>query len=262
METTLKLPDRESKPRIKGITALIDNGYPCQYFEDIVTNFADNIDFIKLGWGTSVVTSTVETKIKIAKSHNINLFMGGTLFEKYVYQNKLNDYLNQLKSLGINWLEVSNGTIDIPNSQKAEYINKLTKDFNVLSEVGFKDSKRSNELPPKKWIEYIKEDFTAGAKYVITEARESGTSGICRPDGEVRFGLINEIADSGIDISKLIFEAPNKGLQHYFIKLFGTNVNLANIAFNDVIPTETLRLGLRGDTLLHFEEAKKSETIF
>jgi phosphosulfolactate synthase len=250
----IKMPMRQSKPRATGLTVMIDNGYSLKFYEDVVASHHSLIDFIKFGWGTALITPMIREKIAIARAHDIDVFMGGTLFEKSAVQNKVPEYASYLNQLGVTWLEVSNGTIDIDNTKKAEYIRQLAGDFNVFSEVGFKDSERSLELYPAQWVEYIQQDFAAGSKWVITEARESGTSGICRADGEIRFGLINEIANSGIDIDKMIFEAPNKNLQKYFIEHFGANVNLANIAFNDVIPLETLRLGLRSDTLMMFEE--------
>ncbi|PIQ42572.1 MAG: phosphosulfolactate synthase [Gammaproteobacteria bacterium CG11_big_fil_rev_8_21_14_0_20_46_22] len=259
MFTKLNLPKKEKKPRTVGLNALIDNGYPLGFFKDVIESFSDKIDFIKFGWGTSVVTPFIEDKIKIAQKANIEVFMGGTLFEKYLLSGALNEYIATLRKLNIKWVEVSNGTINLSNTKKAEYIKKLSQEFKVLSEVGFKDSVRSIELQPSKWIEYIEQDFDAGSEYVITEARESGTSGICRSDGEVRFGLINEIASSAIKLDRLIFEAPNKHLQVYFITHFGPNVNLANIAFADVIPLETLRYGLRSDTLMLFEPSDLSE---
>lgn len=253
MSDFIKLPERHSKPRAAGLSVLIDNGYPLKFYEDVVVSHHSLIDYIKFGWGTALVTPSIKEKIAIARAHNIEVFMGGTFFEKSAVQNKVPEYAAYLNKLGVTWLEVSNGTIDIDNTKKAEYIRQLSGDFSVLSEVGFKDSERSLELYPAQWVVYIEQDFAAGSKWVITEARESGTSGICRPDGEIRFGLINEIANSGIDTEKMIFEAPNKNLQKYFIDHFGANVNLANIAFNDVIPLETLRLGLRSDTLMMFE---------
>jgi phosphosulfolactate synthase len=161
--------------------------------------------------------------------------------------------MDYCRRYGCRYAEISNGTIALSNADKAHLIERFAHEFYVLSEVGYKDSERSLHLPPAQWIAYIREDLAAGAERVITEARESGTSGIARPNGEVRYGLIEEILSSGIDSNSLIFEAPNKGLQTYFIRRLGTNVNLANIAMQDVIALETLRLGLRSDTLLDFE---------
>jgi phosphosulfolactate synthase len=250
--TALALPERAAKPRARGLTLVIDTGLPLAYFEDVVESAGSLIDFIKFGWGTSVVSGTLERKIGCLRDHEIEYFFGGTLFEKFVSQGLLDEYVAYCRRCGCRWVELSNGTIDLSNTEKARLIADFARDFRVLSEVGYKDSERSLHLHPARWIEYIQQDLAAGAAYVITEARESGTSGICRPDGEVRFGLIEEILASGIDSDRLIFEAPKKDLQTYFIRRLGTNVNLANIAAQEVISLETLRLGLRSDTLLTF----------
>ncbi len=169
-------------------------------------------------------------------------------------QGKVDDFYALCHDFGCTHVEISNGTIAMSNSEKARFITDFSRDFSVLSEVGFKDDEQSIRLHPAKWIEYIQEDMDAGATKVITEARESGTSGICRSNGELRYGLIEEIIASPLNCDRIIFEAPNKSLQTYFITEFGANVNLANIPFDDAIGVETLRLGLRSDTLLHFEE--------
>jgi len=249
----LNLPYRIQKPRDNGLNILIDNGYPLGYFQDIISSISSKIDFIKFGWCTSLITDNLQEKIDIANKFNIKYFFGGTLFEKYLYQNKILEFKKLLLKYRCEYMEISNGTIDITNKEKAGYIKEFSKDFKVLSEVGLKDSQKSEEMPPKKWIEYILEDLNAGSYKVITEARESGTSGMCRSNGDLRIGLFEEILDSGINMEDIIFEAPNKKLQIYFIKKLGTNCNLANIAFNDVIGLETLRMGLRSDTFFTFE---------
>lgn len=249
----LSLPYREQKPRATGLNLLIDNGYPLAYFKDVVESSIEQIDFIKFGWGTSIVTPQLKKKIEFLQSHKIDYFFGGTLFEIFLYQNKIEDYKQFLDEHQCRFVEVSNGTIDISNEEKCKYIRDFAKKYQVFSEVGLKDSEKSEEMSPKKWIEYIKEDLAAGAIKVITESRESGTSGICRSNGELRIGLIEEIMDSEISLSDLIFEAPNKKLQTHFIKKLGTNCNLANIAFSDIISLETLRLGLRSDTFFLFD---------
>lgn len=250
--TALALPERAAKPRASGLTIVIDNGIPLSHFEDVVESMGTLIDLIKFGWGTALVSPMLERKIACLRDHDINYYFGGTLFEKFLSQHLLDDYRAYCQEHDCRYVEISNGTIDLSNEEKARLISDFAYDFHVLSEVGYKDSERSLHLPPSQWIEYIQQDLAAGAEYVITEARESGTSGICRPNGEVRFGLIEEILASGIDSKKLIFEAPNKDLQTYFIRRLGSNVNLANIAMQDIIPLETLRLGLRSDTLLTF----------
>ncbi|WP_026961365.1 phosphosulfolactate synthase [Alicyclobacillus herbarius] len=248
----LTLPERARKPRSRGLTILIDNGVPFRHFQDVIESFDGFIDFVKFGWGTSVITKHLTEKIRTLDEHEIGWFFGGTLFEKHLHQGKLADYRRYLHRYGCRYVEISNGTIDLSNRDKARYIREFSDEFTVFSEVGYKDGEKSIRLSPARWIAYIQEDLAAGAAKVITEARESGTSGICRSNGEVRYGLIEEIADSGIDLDRVVFEAPNKTLQTYFIHSFGANVNLANVAFDDAVALETLRLGLRSDTLLRF----------
>ncbi|WP_088033138.1 phosphosulfolactate synthase [Evansella clarkii] len=244
----LVMPDRENKPRSKGLTILIDNGLPLQSFKDSVSSCGEFIDFVKFGWGTSIVTTTLGEKISCLKEHNIDYFFGGTLFEKFLSQGRLDDYHQYCREFGCRYVEISNGTIKLSNKDKGKYIGEFSKDFIVFSEVGSKDSTHSQTEKPEVWLEYIKEDFEAGAEMVITEARESGTSGLCSGDGEVRMDLIDEILAAEVDAAKIIFEAPSKKLQTLFIKKIGSDANLANIPFSDVIGLETLRLGLRSDT--------------
>jgi phosphosulfolactate synthase len=246
----LQLPERTHKPRVRGLTIVLDNGVPIQYFEDMIESAGRYIDLVKFGWGTALVTEQIERKIDALRNHSIGYFFGGTLFEKFYSQRKVDAFYDFCCRRRCTYVEISNGTVGLANRDKAAFIADFSREFQVLSEVGFKDTEKSQNLPPAKWVEYIQEDLAAGAFRVITEARESGTSGICRPDGEVRYGLIEEIVESQIETDDIIFEAPNKMLQTYFIKRVGTNANLANIAFHDAIPLETLRLGLRSDTLL------------
>lgn len=259
MNNFLNLPSHDVKPRARGLTMLIDKGYSSSYFEDVIESFHPYIDHVKFGWCTSLITPDVNAKIAFAKKHNVNIIIGGTFFEKALLQGSLNKFIEHLKSLKVECLEISNGTVNLSNPDKAKYIQSFSSEFTVFSEVGFKDNTRSMELHPAKWLEYINQDLEAGAQKVTLEAREDGRGGICRSDGEIRFGLINEIATAGIQASNLIFEAPNKNLQTYFIKHFGANANMANIAFSDVIGLETLRLGLRSDTLLMFEAISAPE---
>lgn len=235
----------------KGITAILDSGVPYRLFSDYIESNHSLITTIKFGWGTSIANiELVKKKVSLLQEYQLDFHLGGTLFEKSVLEGEFNEFLSFCDVLQCPIVEVSNGTIDISNSEKAQYIELAKKHFRVYSEVGFKDVQRSLELNPKRWIECIHEDLNAGAEKVITEARESGKSGVCRENGELRYGLISEILESGIEPKELVFEAPNKALQTYFIKLIGKNVNLANINFTDIIPLETLRQGLRSDTLL------------
>jgi phosphosulfolactate synthase len=247
-----RLPSRATKPRSTGLTMVIDGGIPLKMFADIISSTPELIDFVKFGWGTAVVTGGLQQKIDVLREHGIGFYLGGTLFEKYVMQERFDDYKRFCVELGCEHVEVSNGTVTMSNAEKASYIRKLTGDFTVVSEVGFKDPDRSEQLPPSKWIEYINEDLAAGAKMVTLEARESGKSGICRPDGALRFGLIEDVLSAGVGQDQLLFEAPTTTLQTYFITRLGTDVNLGNVPASGVIGLETLRLGLRADTLTHF----------
>jgi phosphosulfolactate synthase len=251
--TALTLPARAAKPRRAGLTMMIDGGIPQAHFADIVSSAAEYIDFVKFGWGTAVVTSNLQAKIDVLRDCEVGYYVGGTLFEKYVRQGRFEDFRKFCADYGCEHVEVSNGTIELSNSEKASYIRKLADDFTVVSEVGFKDPDRSEQLPPSKWVEYIREDLDAGASLVTLEARESGKSGICRPDGKLRFGLIEDVLSCGISQDNLLFEAPSTALQAYFITRLGSDVNLGNVACNSVIGLETLRLGLRADTLDTFE---------
>jgi phosphosulfolactate synthase len=251
--TALHLPRRADKPRATGLTMVIDGGIPLWHFTDIISSAAGYIDFVKFGWGTAVVTGNIDEKINVLRRHGIGCYFGGTLFEKYVIQGRFDDFRKFCLEHGCRHVEVSNGTVTLSNSEKASYIRKLADDFTVVSEVGFKDPGRSEQLPPSLWVEYIHEDLEAGSSLVTLEARESGKSGICRPDGDLRFGLIEDVLASGLSARSLLFEAPTTSLQAYFITRVGPDVNLGNIPAHGVIGLETLRLGLRADTLLSFE---------
>jgi phosphosulfolactate synthase len=251
--TALRLPQRAVKPRANGITMVIDGGLPLLQFADTVESAPEYIDFVKLGWGTAIVTSTLRDKIAVLNDAGIGFYFGGTLFEKYVLQGLFDDFRQFCLEYGCHHVEVSNGTIPLSNSEKASYIRKLAGEFTVVSEVGFKDPDRSQQLPPSAWVECIEEDLGAGASLVTLEARESGKSGICRPDGALRFGLIEDVLSAGISPRQLLFEAPTTALQAYFVGRIGPDVNLGNVPAHAVIGVETLRLGLRADTLTAFE---------
>jgi len=243
------LPDRTEKPRSNGITLALDKGFSVRQAEDFCDSSAEYTDVVKLGWGTSYVTKNLEQKLSVYSSANIPVYFGGTLFEAYAMRDQLDAYKNLLHNYGIEYVEVSNGSIWLSEERKQSIIEDFSKEFTVFSEVG---SKNPNEIiPPYKWVRIIEAELEAGAQKVICEARESGTVGVFRPNGEVRSGLIEEIADQ-IPVEKLIFEAPQKAQQVWFIRKFGSNVNLGNIQPSEVISLETLRLGLRGDTLLDF----------
>lgn len=251
--TALTLPPRTARPRKTGITMVIDGGIPPRHFADLITLSGEYVDYVKFGWGTSVVTGCLDEKIDVLRQRGIECYFGGTLFEKFVLQDRFEDYRRLCARHGCTHVEVSNGTIDLTNTEKAGYIRKLADDFAVVSEVGFKDSGRSQQLPPSAWVECINEDLEAGATLVTMEARESGKSGICRPDGELRYGLVEDVLHSGVPADVLLWEAPNTALQAYLISRLGPDVNLGNVPADGVIGLETLRLGLRSDTLTAFE---------
>jgi phosphosulfolactate synthase len=253
IETALALPERTAKPRHSGLTMVIDGGTPLGLFTDLISLGAEYIDFVKFGWGTSLVTNCLREKIAVLDSNGIGYYLGGTLFEKFVLQGRFEDYRRLCEEYACQHIEVSNGTIEMSNSEKAGYIRKLAGDFTVVSEVGFKDSDKSEMLPPSAWVACIKEDLDAGASIVTLEARESGSSGICRPDGELRYGLLEDVLSAGIDVDKLLIEAPNTTLQAHMVTRIGPNVNLGNVPAQGVIGLETLRLGLRSDTFHAFE---------
>lgn len=243
------IPDRPSKPRESGLSMVMDKGLSCRQAEDFLEVAADKTDIIKLGFGTSTVTPSLTRKLEIYQEANIPVYFGGTLFEAYVIRNQFDDYKRLLNKYNITHAEVSDGSMEISEDQKCEYISSLAKDFTVLSEVGSKDAEKI--IPPYKWIAMMKAEIAAGAWKVIAEARESGTVGIFRNSGEIRSGLIEEILQH-IPLDTILWEAPQKVQQVWFLTLYGHNVNLGNIAPHEIIPLETLRLGLRGDTFNHW----------
>jgi phosphosulfolactate synthase len=243
------IPDRPSKPRESGLTMVMDKGLSCRQAEDFLEVAADKTDIIKLGFGTSTVTPSLTRKLEIYQEANIPVYFGGTLFEAYVIRNQFDDYKRLLNKYNLTHAEVSDGSMEISEDQKCEYISSLAKDFTVLSEVGSKDAEKI--IPPYKWIAMMKAEIAAGAWKVIAEARESGTVGIFRNSGEIRSGLIEEILQH-IPLDTILWEAPQKVQQVWFLTLYGHNVNLGNIAPHEIIPLETLRLGLRGDTFNHW----------
>lgn len=249
----LSLPNRAQKPRTIGLTMVIDTGMPLSLFTDVVESHADLVDFVKFGWGTSVVTSNFQRKLDVVKAANVNFYLGGTLFEKYILQERFDEFRTLCQSYGCSYVEVSNGTIDLSNDDKADFVKRLSDDFRVISEVGSKDQVKSETMAPNKWINHIQADVDAGAVLVTLETRESGRGGICRSNGELRYGLIEEILSSKVDHEKLLFEAPTTDLQSYFVRRLGPDVNLGNIAVSEIVPLETIRLGLRSETLLDFE---------
>ena len=234
----------------------MDKGLSIREAEDFISVSGDLTDFVKLGFGTSVVTPNVKEKIKLYQEANIKVYLGGTLFEAFLIRNMEDEYRQFIDGLGIDTIEISDGSMRIDHAKKCEVIRNFSKNYTVLSEVGAKEA--GILIAPARWIEMMETELAAGAFKVIAEARESGTVGIYRPSGKAHTVLINMIL-SKIAIDQILWEAPLKSQQAWFINHFGANVNLGNIAPNDIIPLETLRLGLRGDTFFRFlpDEYKK-----
>jgi phosphosulfolactate synthase len=248
-----QMPDRNAKPRTSGITMIMDKGLSLEETKNFMSVSHPHVDLVKLGFGTAYVTPDLKQKLAIYASYNVPVYFGGTLFEAFLIRNQFEDYINTCKEYGIQYMEVSDGSISIPHSEKCGYIEKLTKHGIVLSEVGSKDA--AHIIPPYKWIELMKAEIEAGSTYVIAEAREAGNVGIYRGSGEVREGLVQEILTQ-IPEEKILWEAPQKAQQLYFLELIGCNVNLGNIAPSEIIALETMRIGLRGDTFsLYLDKA-------
>jgi phosphosulfolactate synthase len=227
-----------------GLTHVLDKGLGPRAWEDVLDSAGSYIDIVKLGWGTAWVTDNLERKLDVLRDKRI--VIGGTFFEVVYARDKLDEYKRWLTKHRLTHVEISDGTVEIPRDRKLELIADFARDFTVLSEVGSKDSEVV--FAPYEWVQWIREELDAGAWKVITESRESGTAGIFRPSGEMRTGLVDEIAHS-VDFHDLVWEAPTRSAQAWFIRHFGPEVNLGNIPPEEVIPLETLRLGLRGDTL-------------
>jgi phosphosulfolactate synthase len=245
----LTLPERTAKPRESGLTHVLDKGYSLEQVRQFLEVSGEYVDIVKLGWGTAVVTPNVKEKIALYQSFGVPVCFGGTFFEVCLRQGKFDEFLALVDECGMECVEISDGTVAMDQDDKLAILRKLSKRYKVLSEVGSKDE--TVVITPSTWIDSIKRELEAGAWKVITEGRESGTVGIYRPTGDVKDGLLEEIRES-FDITQLLFEAPIKKQQAWFITQFGTNVNLGNIPPEEVISVETLRVGVRGDTLLTF----------
>ena len=243
------LPDRPEKPRHKGLTHMLDKALGPRQIRDILDTAAEVIDLVKLGWGTAAITPNLETKLALYREADLPIYFGGTLFEAFFLRDQIDAYRRLLDDLGVRHVEISDGSVSMPQEEKLRAIELFAQDFTVLSEVGSKDA--NNIMPPYRWVEAMQAELEAGSWKVIAESRETGTAGLFRPNGEVRTGLVDEIV-ARVDPRDIIFEAPHKMQQVWFIKHQGANVNLGNIAPSEVIPLETLRLGLRGDTLFEF----------
>ena len=244
------IPNRPEKPRQKGLTMVMDKGISTLEAKMLIESSKDFIDIIKFGFGTALITKNIKEKIKLYHAHGIKVYLGGTLFEAFIARDMFQEYCELILELELNTVEVSDGSIKMDHNQKCEYINNLSnKKLTVFSEVGHKSSNKI--MAPSKWIDMMAKEIDAGSWKVIAEARESGNVGLYRSGGEVRSDLIEEILTK-IEKDKILWEAPQKNQQVFFIKLLGENVNLGNIGTNVVIPLECLRLGLRGDTFFNF----------
>src|ERR1700743_1323639 len=243
------LPERTAKPRNHGITMVMDKGLSLRQVEDFIDVAGDHTDSVKLGWATSFVTPKLQEKLDIYRSAGIPVYFGGTLFEAFIVRGQFDDYRRILDQYQMEHVEVSDGSIEIEHEIKCDYIRKLSEQVTVISEVGSKDVQKI--FAPYKWIKLMNAEIEAGSWKVIAEARESGNVGIYRDSGEVRQGLVDEILTQ-IPEETIIWEAPQKAQQVWFIKLIGANVNLGNIAPAEVIPLEPLRLGIRSDTFDFF----------
>jgi phosphosulfolactate synthase len=233
---------------------VMDKGMSLEETKNFLSASSLHIDIVKLGFGTSYITPFLREKIELYHANQIPIYFGGTLFEAFLIRNQFDDYLQVCKDYGISYMEVSDGSITIPHAEKCGYIEKLTKYGIVLSEVGSKDA--THIIPPYKWIELMRAELEAGSTYVIAEAREAGNVGIYRGSGEVREGLVQEILTQ-IPGEKIIWEAPQKAQQLYFIELLGCNVNLGNIAPTEIIALEAMRIGLRGDSFFFYLDKKQ-----
>lgn len=247
MKFSLKqMPERTHAPRTYGLNMVMDKGMGTTEVQNFLSVAKPYTDIIKLGFGTPYVSGNLNEKLSIYKENNIPVYFGGTLFEAFLVRNQMDDYISAAKEYGITYVEVSDGSVSIAHTDKCKIIERLVKEgFTVLSEVGSKDA--SHVMAPYKWIEQMTAELNAGSSYVIAEAREAGNIGIYRGTGEVREGLVDEILTK-IPQEKIIWEAPQKAQQLYFIQLLGCNANLGNIAPNEVIPLEAMRIGLRSDT--------------
>jgi phosphosulfolactate synthase len=243
------LPDRPLKPRESGITMVMDKGLSVREAEDFMSVGKEYTDYVKLGFGTSLITPGFEKKIALYKKAGVIPYFGGTLFEAFIIRNMFNEFVDFLDKNDVSMVEVSDGSYDIDHKRKLEYINKLAKRYTVISEVGSK--KKDVIYTPEEWVAMMRTELLAGSVKVIAEARESGTTGIYNEDGSINSDIIDGIAEH-VKLENVIWEAPLKSQQAWFIKNFGENVNLGNIAPNEIIPLESLRLGLRGDTFFQF----------
>jgi len=242
-----KIPERTESPRTYGLTMINDKGLSVAEAKNLVSVAAPYVDIVKLAFGTAFVSQDLREKVKVFQEAGMKVYFGGLLFEAFVVRNQFADFVHLLQEYAIDYIEVSDGSIDIPHEEKCGYIEKLAAYGTVLSEVGSKDKDREHITPPYQWIQLMKAELEAGAAYIVAEARETGTVGLYRNSGEVREGLVQEILTK-VQPEKIIWEAPQKDQQLYFLTLIGPNANLGNINPSEVIALESMRIGLRGDS--------------
>lgn len=243
------IPERPQKPRDKGLTMVMDKGLSVRQAENLMSSSSHLVDFVKLGFGTSLITQGLKEKIEVYHQANVKVFLGGTLFEAFLVRDAVDEYKKLVASLQLKAVEISDGSILLPHDQKCAWISEFAKDYTVLSEVGHKMA--GADISHNEWIAMMQKELKAGSFKVIAEARESGTIGIFGKDGKADAVLIKEISQA-VSLDNVLWEAPLKSQQAWFVQEFGANVNLGNIAYNEVIALETLRLGLRGDTFFRF----------
>ena len=249
LEFLNNIPKRPEKPRTKGLTMIMDKGLSLNEAENMVVLKSELTDIVKLGFGTSLLTRYIDKKISLYKEAGIDVYTGGTLFEAFIVRNQIDDFYRLMNKLKLEMVEVSDGCIQMEHDKKCELIHNLSKDFKVISEIGSKDE--SLTIEDNKWISYMKKELEAGSWKVIAEAREGGNVGMFETNGDIKEKLIKNITKD-IDISNILWEAPLKKQQIWFINEFGANVNLGNISPNSIISLECLRLGLRGDTFNNY----------
>lgn len=252
------IPKRSKKPRKDGVTMVMDKGLSLRQAEDLIDSAGEYIDFVKLGFGTSVITRKLEEKIKLYRSADLKVYFGGTLFESFIVRGMFDAYCSFIDKFRLDTVEVSDGSIEIKHDRKCEYISKLAKNYTVLSEVGSKEE--GIIIHPNMWIKMMNVELQAGSWKVIAESRESGTVGIYRSSGHAHELLVNKIT-AKVKQENIIWEAPKKSQQVWWIKQLGANVNLGNISPEEILPLETLRMGLRGDTFFTFLPREISKKI-
>lgn len=246
-----QIPSRTQQPRQTGLTIISDKGLSLAETDSLMSVASSHIDMVKLAFGTAIVTPQLKEKIELYQSYNLPVYFGGILFEAYVVRNQLPDFQKLLETYRISHVEISDGAISITHEQKCDYIRQFSQSGTVISEIGSKDKDKVQVTPPYKWIQLMEAELEAGSSYVVAEAKEAGTVGLYRDSGEVREGLVEEIL-TRVPAEKIIWEAPVKDQQLYFIKLLGCNANLGNIAPSDVIALEAMRVGLRSDSFEFF----------